>query len=65
MNTVETTKTGLPSFEPEWPLNAEGAQESALAAAVWVYDSLRQKAQNASWEDAWRGIREYDSPLAG
>ena len=65
MKSVESTLTGLPSFETEWPLNAEGAQESALTAAGWVYDSLKQEAQNASWEDAWRGIREYDSPLAG
>jgi hypothetical protein len=65
MKTVENTLTGLPSFEPEWPTKAERKREPEAAGAIWGYERLNQNVQNALWEDAWRGIREYDSPLAG
>ena len=65
MKTIEETNTGLPSFETEWPNNPNTEPESVAPGADWASDGLQHIVRTNAWENTWRGIREYDSPLAG
>jgi len=65
MKTVEETRTGLPSFETEWPNDAEMEHAPTLTDASWASERLQRMMQTSAWENAWRGFPEYDSPLAG
>lgn len=65
MKTVEETKTGLPSFEPEWPRVVEERLGLERRKEGWRPDPHQREVQSSSWENAWRGFQGYDSPLAG
>jgi len=65
MKTKEETESGLPSFETEWPNNAETERGSVPSGAEWASDRFQHMVRAIDWESTWRGYREYDSPLAG
>jgi len=65
MKTVEKTKTGLPSFETEWPKKVQEEREPAVSGTRWASKQLHQMLQSSIREDNWSGFRGYDSPLAG
>ena len=62
---MEETKTGLPSFETEWPNNAKKEREPAASGADGASKRLQHLLLMSALENTWRGFREYDSPLAG
>ena len=65
MKTVEESESGLPSFETDWPKNLETKRESDASGGKWASERLNQMFRASVWENAWRGFRGYDSPLAG
>jgi len=65
MKTMEETETGLPSFETEWPNDAKTERGAVASGADWASERLQQMVRTGAWDNTWRGIREYDSPLAG
>jgi hypothetical protein len=58
-------ESGLPSFQTERPETAEIQQETGLREGDWAAERLQHIVRTSVLENAWRGFREYDSPLAG
>jgi hypothetical protein len=65
MKTVEESKTGLPSFETDWPKNTETEREARPGGTNWAPDRFHPMLQSSVLESTWRGFQGYDSPLAG
>jgi hypothetical protein len=65
MKTVEKTKTGLPSFETEWPKKIETEHKPLDATTNWASERLHRVLQSSIRENTWRSFQGYDSPLAG
>ena len=66
MKTVfDATESGLPSYQTQRPNTTEMEHEPGFNRPDWASERLQHIVRTRVLENAWRGFREYDSPLAG